>query len=52
MHKSQVKSNFFKKAIEEKIPILIYTVNTKKEMQKMKELGIQGIFTNYPDKLT
>jgi len=51
MHKSQVRTNIFKKAREEKIPILIYTVNTKKEMQKMTKLGVEGIFTNYPDKL-
>lgn len=51
MHKSQVRSDIFKKAKENKIPIFIYTVNTRMEMQRMIELGVEGVFTNYPDRL-
>ncbi len=29
--------------------VCIYTVNTKKDALRMKEIGVDGIFTNYPD---
>jgi glycerophosphoryl diester phosphodiesterase len=29
--------------------VLVYTVNTRKEMQAMKNIGADGVFTNYPD---
>ena len=29
--------------------ICVYTVNTKKDAQRMKEIGVEGIFTNHPD---
>lgn len=51
MHKSQLKTEIFKKASLENIPVYVYTVNTIKEMRKMHLLGVAGVFTNYPDKL-
>jgi len=33
------------------IPVNIYTVNDEKNMRRMLDLGIDGIFTNYPDVL-
>jgi len=29
--------------------VCIYTVNTKKDALRMKEIGVDGIFTNFPD---
>ncbi|MDO8806506.1 MAG: glycerophosphodiester phosphodiesterase family protein [Elusimicrobiota bacterium] len=29
--------------------VFIYTVNTKKDALRMKEIGVDGIFTNHPD---
>ena len=29
--------------------VWVYTVNTKAEMQKMKDFGVDAVFTNYPD---
>ncbi|MCB1177307.1 MAG: glycerophosphodiester phosphodiesterase, partial [Leptospiraceae bacterium] len=34
-----------------KIEVLPWTVNTKKEMLRLKELGVDGIISDYPDKL-
>jgi glycerophosphoryl diester phosphodiesterase len=31
--------------------VCIYTVNTKKDALRMKEIGVDGIFTNHPDVL-
>lgn len=50
MHKSQTSSAIFQNANRNKIPIYIYTVNTIKEMERMIELGVAGIFTNYPNR--
>ena len=51
MHKSQVGSKIFKHAIDLKIPIFIYTVNTIQEMKKMQANQVAGVFTNFPDRL-
>ena len=29
--------------------VLVYTVNSQSEVRRMKSLGVDGIFTNYPD---
>ena len=36
---------------EHNIPVFIYTVNREREMQKMIEMGVSGIFTDKPDVL-
>lgn len=51
MHKSQVNTNIFTEAMNLKIPIYIYTVNTTQEMKKMQKQKVTGVFTNFPDKL-
>lgn len=51
MHKSQVGSKIFISAKDLKIPVHIYTVNTIKEMKKMQANKVNGIFTNFPDRL-
>lgn len=35
----------------ENIPVNIYTVNDKKKMKKLLDMGVNGIFTNKPDVL-
>ncbi len=37
-----------KKAHRKGIKVYIFTINTKKELEKVKQLGIDGIFTDYP----
>lgn len=32
------------------VKVNVWTVNTKEDMQKMKVFGVDGIFTNYPNK--
>lgn len=51
LHISQVGSGIYQDAIFSKIPVYVYTVNTTKEMKKMRQVGVAGIFTNYPDRL-
>lgn len=51
MHKSQIKSEIFKRAKERKIPVCVYTVNTTAELKSKKKLELSGLFTNYPDRL-
>lgn len=34
------------------LKVLVYTVNEKEEMKKLVEWGVDGIFTNFPDRLT
>lgn len=32
--------------------VCVYTVNTKKDAERMRAIGVDGIFSNYPDLLT
>ena len=36
---------------EKKLPLFVYTVNTKKEYLYIKKLGVQGVFTDDPKKI-
>lgn len=52
---NQGKRFFSKKVLNElnssNIKLNIYTINSKKEMKKLVNLGVSGIITNYPDRL-
>lgn len=40
-----------KKLQEEGFKVYTYTVNESEDITKMKEFGVDGIFTNYPDRI-
>jgi glycerophosphoryl diester phosphodiesterase len=48
---SLVTPEFVQKAHERHLIVHPYTINTKKEMHKQLSLGVDGMFTNYPDRL-
>jgi len=33
----------------QKLKVFVYTVNTRNEMQVLKDMGVDGVFTNFPD---
>lgn len=33
------------------LPVYVYTVNSKSSLNRVKVMGVDGIFTNYPDKM-
>jgi glycerophosphoryl diester phosphodiesterase len=33
------------------LKVFVYTVNSEEEMERMKNLGVEGIFTNFPDRM-
>lgn len=41
-----------KKAHKKGIKVYVFTVNTKQELEKVKQLGVDGIFTDYPDRFS
>lgn len=51
-----IDANYINRDIVEKahragLKVIVFTVNTKKEIKKMKKIDIDGIFTNYPELL-
>ncbi|MFN8578147.1 MAG: glycerophosphodiester phosphodiesterase [Candidatus Sericytochromatia bacterium] len=52
---NQSKRAFSKKALnelqEQELKLNLYTVNQKREMKKFIKLGVNGIITNYPNRL-
>lgn len=50
-YKSVMNEKIVKKIHERKIMINAYTINKEEDMKRMIELNIDGIITNYPDKL-
>ncbi|MEX0942166.1 MAG: glycerophosphodiester phosphodiesterase family protein [Pseudomonadales bacterium] len=45
-----VKAETVRQAHEHGFRVLVYTVNQTKDLQAMIAMGVDGIFTNYPDK--
>ena len=46
-----VTKKYVEKAHKEGLKLLVWTVNTKREIQRMKKLKVDGIFTNFPEKI-
>lgn len=46
-----IDSNFVREAHQAKVQVLPWTVNDGADMKKMAELGVDGIISDYPDKL-
>ena len=49
--KSSINRRFMKTAGNHSIKVMAYTVNKNKDIKKMKELGVDGIFTDFPDRV-
>lgn len=45
-----VTADFVRHAMAKNLRVLVYTVNSGEDMLKMKNLGVSGIFTNFPEK--
>ena len=50
-NKANINEKFMKKAHDAGKQVHVWTVNDEKEMQKLIKLGVDGIITNYPDRL-
>ena len=46
-----VTHNFVTAAHQAGFPVFVWTVNNKQDADRMRSLGVNGIFTNYPDKV-
>ncbi|GEN27140.1 glycerophosphoryl diester phosphodiesterase [Halovibrio variabilis] len=46
-----IDADFVKQAQENGLPVHVYTVNETDDMERLMEMGVNGLFTNYPDRL-
>jgi len=46
---STVTKEFVKDAQKNGLKVFVYTVNRKEDILRMKDYGVDGMFTNYPD---
>jgi glycerophosphoryl diester phosphodiesterase len=46
-----VNAELVKKAHDQKVAVLPWTVNEEKDMKAMAALGVDGIISDYPDRL-
>ncbi|MCL7931061.1 glycerophosphodiester phosphodiesterase [Halomonas llamarensis] len=44
-------ADFIRQAQENGLPVHVYTINEREEMQRLLDWGVNGIFTNHPDRL-
>lgn len=44
-----ISKNWMQDLDKHKIPVFAYTVNTEKEKKRLKEMGVKGIFSDFPD---
>ena len=51
IHKSLVNEQIVKMAHQENFKLFTFTVNSKKEINYFKNIGVDGIFSDYPDKI-
>lgn len=43
------RRNFLRDLHDHQIPFFVYTINGEREAERMKQLGVDGVITNYPD---
>ena len=48
---AQLSEEMISKAHQAGLKVFTYTINKQKHMQKAIELGVDGVFSNYPDRL-
>lgn len=46
-----IDADFIRQANDNGLPVHVYTVNETEEMGRLREMGANGLFTNYPDRL-
>ena len=46
-----IDADFIRQANENGLPVHVYTINETDEMERLMEMGANGLFTNYPDRL-
>ncbi len=46
-----INKEFVEDAHKKGMKVFVWTVNDKEEMQRMKELGIDGVFSKFPDRI-
>ncbi|CAO1666442.1 Glycerophosphodiester phosphodiesterase [Halomonas sp. NYA30] len=46
-----IDADFIRQANDNGLPVHVYTINEADEMERLMEMGINGLFTNYPDRL-
>ncbi|MGP9766606.1 glycerophosphodiester phosphodiesterase family protein [Halomonas sp. AOP13-D3-9] len=46
-----IDADFIRQANENGLPVHVYTINETDEMERLIEMGANGLFTNYPDRL-
>ncbi|MDQ7728551.1 glycerophosphodiester phosphodiesterase family protein [Halomonas sp. SpR8] len=46
-----IDADFVKQAQENGLPVHVYTINETEEMKHLMEMGVNGLFTNYSDRL-
>lgn len=44
-------ADFIQQAQENGLPVHVYTINETEEMERLMDMGVNGLFTNYPDRL-
>ncbi len=45
-----INEQFVKKINAKGLSVFVWTVNTKKDYKRMQEIGVEGVFTDYPEK--
>jgi glycerophosphoryl diester phosphodiesterase len=45
-----VTTTYVEECHKEKVKVVVWTVNDKKEIERMKKLGVDGIISDYPDR--
>lgn len=50
-HARLITKKAIRLAHQKGLKVFVYTINEEKQFRKLIELGIDGIFTNYPDKM-
>ncbi len=51
VEKSHVAEPFVREAHERELKVLVYTVDEPDDMARMRALGVDGVFSNYPDRI-
>ncbi|MDN7132857.1 glycerophosphodiester phosphodiesterase family protein [Halomonas sp. MC140] len=46
-----IDDDFIRQANENDLRVHVYTINETDEMERLMEMGVNGLFTNYPDRL-
>lgn len=46
-----IDADFIRQANENDLQVHVYTINETTEMKRLMDMGVNGLFTNYPDRL-